>query len=91
MSIAAMRQALEFIESVHEGEYHSVISRDDIATALHAAIEQAEKAEPVAEVVELLKFGGMARNDYMVRSILPFKPIDTLPVGTKLYTQGDSK
>jgi hypothetical protein len=49
MSIEVMRQALEFIDSV---KVHptQIATRDALHTALRAAIDQAEKQEPVAWV-----------------------------------------
>jgi hypothetical protein len=50
MIIAAMKQALEFISSVkvHPSQ---IASRDSLHDALQAAIEAAEKQEPVDSVV----------------------------------------
>jgi hypothetical protein len=57
MSITVMQQALEFIDSVkvHPSQ---IAERDSLHDALDTAIEQAEKQEPVATVIEELEHDG---------------------------------
>jgi hypothetical protein len=75
VSIAAMKQALEFIDSV---KVHptQIATRDALHTALRAAIEQAEKQEPVGEVLN-------ERGEVDYISYVP-------PVGTPFYTAPQS-
>jgi len=75
MSIDAMKLALEFIDSV---KVHptQIATRDALHTALRAAIEQAEKQEPVGEVLN-------ERGEVDYISYVP-------PVGTPLYTAPQS-
>jgi hypothetical protein len=76
MSIAVMEQALAYIEEVDYGPYDS----GPIVSALRAAIEQAEKQEPVAWVCEGISSDEKHSIDYQQEDI------DALPVGTMLYT-----
>ena len=82
MTIAAMKQALEALEQINQlsiGE-NAIALPGEIDAAmdnLRAAIEQAEKQEPVA-VWELFADGW--------DSIADPEWMESLPVGTKLYT-----
>ena len=86
MSITAMKQALEALASLTavarrylpDYDEHPEIQKADAAiTSLRQAIEQAEKQEPVA-VWELFEDGW--------DSIADPEWMESLPVGTKLYT-----
>ena len=56
MSIEAMKQALEALEEIHPGNMTPMAEEawNKAITALRAAIEQAEKQEPVAWMVYTL-------------------------------------
>jgi len=49
MSITAMKQALEALENVRSYDKGNLYGLDENITALNAAIEQAEKQEPVEQ------------------------------------------
>jgi hypothetical protein len=70
MTIQALKQALEFIDSV---KVHptQIATRDALHTTLRTAIEHAEKQEPVCEVLN-------ERGEVDYISYVP-------PVGTMLY------
>jgi hypothetical protein len=79
--IEAAKQALEALEKAHPKPYNeSVISHVEAITALRTAIEQAEKQEPVAQIIALgqYEFPGLEwlSADHSFRA----------PIGTLLYT-----
>ena len=77
MTIEAMKQALEALEAAHPKPYNeSVISHVEAITALRTAIAEAEKQEPVAEVVE----------DDFSKQVVGIGRWLKLQNGTKLYT-----
>lgn len=80
MSITAMKQALEVLEDLASDPpgVRALHPHAVVITALRAAIEQAEKAEPVGEVRDM-KYGAVRFYG---------KPTERkyLPDGTKLYT-----
>ncbi len=78
MNVDAMKQALEALENVRSYDKGNLYGLDENITALNAAIEQAEKQEPVAWVC----FGAPGKRD------IDFEEADIngLPIGTLLYT-----
>jgi len=75
MSIEAMKQALEWIDAQPESR---MIRAGVICAALRQAIEQAEKQEPVGEIIESSFFDKKNKLTHFYEA----QP----PVGTKLYT-----
>lgn len=76
MSIEAMKQALEALESFREISDFTPAQAVHAITALRTAIAEAEKQEPVAEVVE----------DDFSKQVVGIGRWLKLQNGTKLYT-----
>ena len=82
MSIEAMKQWLEALEKLTDTEqtYDALDLGDRAITSLRQAIEQAEKQEPVATLIEHLAFTDGIIRFYGVENM------EQLPIGTAFYT-----